>query len=742
MITILSLSAGIDPTSIEADLIIKDSAEYPKGYLRIVRAIHAVEDLRVLVMNSQVARWLRILAQRYGNEKVTYQSLTVRSLLEQRVGLKIPSSITDRDILSSGLLDLNIPAAGQPDFQSYLLEIFFGSFMTKKGAIYRVSEIIVAYEPIQWQSALERPLVKKVYQEWFRLQRQSLEAAQQTGELQLLGWMEKSPDCYLQNLCALKLLSGYPPQLGERIYGSSYQHLLSLGLDLRRVPINTQDNQAVIDEIRVYLNELVMNADTLAFDAILEQASGYLEIELDATLSLLRSGIVEVTRPLVQRIRRKFAALQVQPAIAQMLAELDLLIAVPQPSAPQAGWDAAEWLHWATKEYLPYRFWLEDSNRLDDEIGNLAGQYADWLFNNYGRLRYNSEHMAWRAMLSLGERVKAHSGLTLVIMVDNFNMKFYPTLQQRLLSAGFFEQEFKPSISMLPSFTNVSKKSIIVGDYKPFPEGVNYARAVEDSWTRRLGKKVLYLPNIVALRQVTQRTHEVFFLNYLPIDYSLHQNDNHTGISHGQTVQMYLNVLVQDIQAFARRLGSEQDLMVIFVSDHGSTRIPRGTVNVIDHNLYRKHAIDEHHRFISISKEEASKLPDKVEFECYLFDGREYDLPESYLVAKRLYRFLPTDDSVYTHGGLTPEETIVPVAVFQPTRNTPRPLIVKMIGPKKLIAGTRTEVTFEITNLNNYPVNNVEFVITDPNVDAAAIVKELSSTVGSRSSESICALHE
>jgi hypothetical protein len=273
---------------------------------------------------------------------------------------------------------------------------------------------------------------------------------------------------------------------------------------------------------------------------------------------------------------------------------------------------------------------------------------------------------------------------------------------------------------MLPSFTEVGKKCVITGHFEPF-ESLSYGSVVEETWKKRLGKKVCYLSNILELRAVNERQSDVYVLNYLPIDIILHQHDSHLGVSHTQTVQVYLAALATDIRSFARRLGAERDLMVILLSDHGSTRIPRGIVNVIQDKLYKQHAIDEHTRFISLDDKAADHLSDNVKYQCYLLRGKEYHLPDNYLIARRLYRFLPTDDSVYIHGGLTPEETIIPVAVYLPVAVTPKPLAIRLVEPKKILAGTRPDLVFEITNHNNYSAEQVVIEIPDSNIDSEPI---------------------
>ena len=285
--------------------------------------------------------------------------------------------------------------------------------------------------------------------------------------------------------------------------------------------------------------------------------------------------------------------------------------------------------------------------------------------------------------------------------------------------------------SLLPSCTEVSKKSLITGHFAPFPETA-YQNQVEKIWANRLAKKVRYLSGIADFRGVIDRQHDVYFLNYLPLDITLHLNENQTGVSHAQTIRGYLDMLSQDVRSFAQRIGAERDLMVIVTSDHGSTRIPKGIVNVIKGNFYRKKAEDEHHRYIAISDEELKKLPENSKYDCYIFEKDVYNLNPNYLVARRLYRFLPTDDNAYIHGGLTPEETIVPLAIYKPVTISPKPITILLIGNQRIYIGTKIDLQLEITNVNNYPCDQVVIEFIDPNIDAEKgalpVIQQLSRT--------------
>lgn len=101
----------------------------------------------------------------------------------------------------------------------------------------------------------------------------------------------------------------------------------------------------------------------------------------------------------------------------------------------------------------------------------------------------------------------------------------------------------------------------------------------------------------------------------------------------------------------------------------------------------------------------------------FFFKKDVFDLEENYLVARRLYRFLPTDESVYVHGGLTPEETLVPVAVFEPVTTSPKPLTVLVLSGNFFYTGTRVDLRLEITNYNHYPCEDLVIHIDDPSLD-------------------------
>lgn len=705
------------------DLVIDSLDQYPAAYARVAEAVHSDEDLAVRVNNLTVGRWLKLMASKYGEERICIEEVTARLLFQRQTGVaEIPAAFSDQQLLSSRLLEIKIPARPDTSFEDHLLQVFFGTTLTGSDGLglRRVSDIIASYETEQWRDALKRPVVRSIYDNRVRRLKSEFRAQKRIADLQLLEWYAKSPQVLFQNLFALRILRGYPSELGTRLIGSIYTELAKLELDLRQVPKVMVDNQHVLDEIARYLDQKVADASSETLQQLLGQVSGVLEIEFDRIQKLLVAGVHNVTKELVAQVQAKFRGLQSSPRIGQALAELDLLVSRMVPSSPIPSWEIADWLRWADEEYLPYRYWLENTGQLDNEIGEYGGLFGDWLYDNYGALLYHSKRMAWRALREL-EGLKTHPGPVLVVVIDNFNTKFYPDLKAQMQIQGFYEQHKELCLAVLPSCTEVSKKSLITGHYAPFLEG-NYKSQVEETWSKYLGKKVKYLGTMSDLRGVNERLHDIYFLNYLALDITLHLNENLTGISHAQTIRGHLTLLAQDIYALAEKIGGQRDLLVVFVSDHGSTRIPKGTTNVIDGAFYRARAQDEHHRYISYSDVETRKLPSNAPFDCYSFKKQTYDLGSNYLAARRLYRFLPTNEHAYVHGGLTPEETLVPLAIYAQATITPKPIGVKLADNTKIRVGTKLDLILEITNTNNYSCEELVIDFIDPNIEAERVV--------------------
>ena len=697
-------------------ILIEAIHDYAPAYARMADAIHAGQPLTIVVRHPTCAAWLQAAQGKYGPQRIQVTTVTPRRRLAELWGVEIPAWVTNEAIARAGLLDVPLRAQPGQCFEDVVLEAFYSPFLAHdRLPLSYLADLLNSYDPERWARADRRPLVKETLAR--RLQSWT-EAAASAGERLLVEGLRRNPAVLTRKLTQVKVLAGYPPQVGQRILGSEYDPLAALNLDLSGLPVRKANLADAVDQIRVHLNTLVQTLPpSEALLAMLDQVSGHLVAEFEAIQAVLKSGDVAVDADLVQRVQQKFAPLR--DRLEQELADLDLLVTPPRPPHPDphGTWTADEWLDWAVEHYLPYRFWLEEIGRHDEEIAAQADVYADWLYDRYPKLRLTYPRMVYRGLPALRSRLTGPAPV-LVAAVDNLNHKFHPDLVRYLQDQGFFAEQSVPHLAMLPTCTEISKKCLFIGQPEPF-SGTAYEKPILEAWDSALsGRRIRYLPHVGALRSVKQREHDVYFLNYLPVDDALHEDEKQTGVPHSAAVRQRLRALAGDIRAFAERIGAERDLVVIVIPDHGSTRIPSDAPNPIDRRFYASRVIDKHHRYVTVDDEELAALPDNVRFECYVFERQRFGLPTNYLAARSTYRFADPGAGIYVHGGLSPEETIVPLTVFTPAVVTPRPLAVRLLVDQ-FRYGVKSLIRLELVNPNPYACQNVRVQALTPSVEAA-----------------------
>jgi hypothetical protein len=89
--------------------------------------------------------------------------------------------------------------------------------------------------------------------------------------------------------------------------------------------------------------------------------------------------------------------------------------------------------------------------------------------------------------------------------------------------------------------------------------------------------------------------------------------------------------------------------------------------------------------------------------------------PDNFLCARRGNRFLPTDKNSYVHGGLLPEEVIVPYMVFEPANIPIQDLSVLL--KNNLFRYRMETIALEIGNPNDTAVEQIQVSILNGNIE-------------------------
>jgi hypothetical protein len=161
-------------------------------------------------------------------------------------------------------------------------------------------------------------------------------------------------------------------------------------------------------------------------------------------------------------------------------------------------------------------------------------------------------------------------------------------------------------------------------------------------------------------------------------------------------------------------------LDIYISSDHGSTKIPAAAGNVVDEKFYRERATDRHHRYIAVPEGRATNPTAYDQMHCYIVRADAFGTRESYFIARGYGRFVETKESIYVHGGLTPEETIVPfcklakteIEALQPTIYLPDNVVRYSV---------KADLVFSVGNPNDYEIKNVELNVLESDLPGVSV---------------------
>ncbi len=720
-----------DPTEFEC--VIAAVPDYVPAIQRIKQAVTTKESLRVLVRDAACTVWLERFAASYSSAVVGYSITTVRALLAERWQTEIPEHITDEAILASGFLEADIvPRSGQL-YDEIVLEHYWGEFFTFVRFPLRLAgELVDSLDLARWQANQGRPLAMQALQAC----KDRWQSQTTRRELKkLVRAIFETPGVLRDNLGRYKLLQSYPAQQGQAILGEWYTLFKNLEIDPTSVDLDGINLGDAVQEIQYYLNGLSTHIRGQAdLEAVLDEMSGWLPEELEWVVEQLRdkSQALQPTAQLLQHIKARFRPIQDQTET--QLAALEAAIPPNYPSDPAENQTVEEWLHWAVQEYLPYRFWLEENDHWDHTVAGYAASYADWFYENYTGYKYQDQDRWVFSLLNHAMQDLKEGCKVLFIVIDNFNFKYVHTLISQFNRRGFrVIGQVEPKWAPVPTTTEVSKWCLVAGETDlQDVQGRNYEDILDKDWRGLFeGRQVTYLSRLGDLKKRRWFGEDLILLNYLPIDTVLHKDERQIGTTHTAEIRSYMETLVEVVTQFAKRARIEQDLIIYIASDHGSTKIPPDVGIALDDKLYRKQAQDRHHRYITVPESRAANPTAYDEAHCYIIHADAFGTHDHYFVAKDYDRFIEIKESIYIHGGLTPEETIVPfcrlvrtkIEALQPTIRLPDNVIRYSV---------KANLVFVVGNPNDYDITNVELNVVEsdlPGVSVEAIPASIATEV-------------
>ena len=698
--------------SLAGEKSISNISEYVGVYARILESLRTNQDFRLVVHHQTVYQWLKNLSLRYPQGTIVFETMDARQALAQNWGLSLPDNVRNEEILESNLLQLDLEAQPGQDFADLLLAHFYGPpFSAKTYPFTQLPKLFQAVDPEKWQANSGNHLLKRTFSQRVEEWKNNARSSEQR---QLIEWFATDPTELHELLMQYRVLRSYP-EIGENLLGEIFPVLSALKLQLEDLAIEEGRIPKVISQVTYHLNDRTPKS-VEDLEALLDQVSGLLMVEYETLEKQLLAHPDWISNLLVDSLEFKFEAFSRR--LSNRLEKLRGQIRPAKPQAPDENWTTEQMLDWATQSYLPYQTWCSTQEDFDKDLYALGDGFSAWLMEHWNDIHANSGRMVFNILPKIASEFSDQERVHLILVVDNLGWLFSETLGQLFQEKGFYLNDAEPYLAMLPTETEISKKCLLSGavGYTTI-DAKSYKGILEKGWVPYSNENAFrYISDIGKLNQVGKLDARAYVVNYLAIDKILHKSADEIGMPHREHIRHLLEKLVGNVVNFVEKHNLNDSIRIHIVSDHGSTQIPSDLQNDLDPAFFKQSGFDARsHRFLEVSDERFNALADNLKLDCFFLPANDFLLPTNVLCARGANRFLSTDKDVFVHGGLLPEEVIVPYMAFEPATIPIKDLDILL---KENQFRYRLEtVDLEIGNPNDAAVEQIQVSVLNGNIE-------------------------
>lgn len=435
-----------------------------------------------------------------------------------------------------------------------------------------------------------------------------------------------------------------------------------------------------------------------------EHMSGLLTGELQALDDYLRKNLSRCTIEALAVVRDKFATL---PGTNEWIETIYRQLPPPRPKMPTGKKEVGQWLKWADLEYIPYRRWLIKAKRADAEVEEMALTYEDWLSQNYPQLLLKGSsklvmNIYQVVRQQLDERVRV-----LWLVVDNLCGLWRSEFVSALMDAGIRIRDAQRMLAMLPTTSSISRRAMLAG--RPPVEAVRFAD--DESACRQLAtdigvSKMAFCKSISEVEQVIRQNVDLIVLIYDWLDTLAHMPDE-PGFDREDEMTSAMGKLAVKVSEVMRKMSQVGPVRLVVSTDHGSIW-PSPESEVIEVPPFAAFEEGyESHRCVSTIGDTAALS----HVDWHILDAQSYRLPATYIVP-RGQRYIGMRPRAFTHGGLSPEETVVSLLVGEVGDREQIDLVLTQATPA-LRLGRRGPLAILVRNPFDILVEDLEISFLD-----------------------------
>ena len=477
----------------------------------------------------------------------------------------------------------------------------------------------------------------------------------------------------------------FAPAAVEAGWEQGLQKTILAGLQPLPAPLRPLSQAALLPgHYRAEVLALLALAPVLA-----AETAAQLEQHYAAVLAADRSGLRE-------RLRALVPPPLLPPPTAAALA------ALPLPAQFRC------WQEWATTGFIPHKFWLD---QLPDPtetqltaVEKMADDYGEWLFANYAALLNHGDILSNRSVRGrVADLLAAPTSRVLWLIIDGFPAAYLPLLQAALTQHGLSQVQLDYVLAPLPTITEIGMPALLNGlrpddpDFVPHPQ---YEEALRRAFP---GHSTAQSSAVGYFQQKLAADTDLCCLHWWELDAYQHKPQHHIKGSRTEHIRRELDEYIGELAAEMRRLPDRHTHLVIS-TDHGATRCLRNQSGIKNRKI-NEAATKRHERCVKLDNKSLLNEAEHLDpAETYFLPPSLTHNPDPWVVA-RGYRYFGSNDAGYRHGGLTPEETIVPLVVATLGTLAPKPLRLTYPETRPLVLGsTLADAAFLLENPNDFAV--------------------------------------
>ena len=723
----------------EGSLLVESDEDYIQACMILSHKLRGDDDLKIWVRSKNHFVWLDDFIGQIGIA-AKFEEKTARLLLVEQWNVQIPDWLTDTDVLDQNLLEISIDSQGRIDFESRFLAHFFGLPFQQ--------EILDSTYLVDVVSALVKPEAKTIIKKYPILRR--------CLETKCKKWAGNSKETWVKHICERLPnnsnevwqwfsfwadLHDYPEELLEYVLApEQVVFIREVPPDvLQNLPLEPAAKEQMLTQIELFFNKIkdqITSSDM--FRKVLKFTSGRLAKEYQFISAILQGNRFPPTAEDVKEVRIKF---RYCPGVSMgQLSALSYCVKPRFPTliGPDERWDSAQWIRWAVEEYAPYRLWQVHNRHYDEELEKTVACFTEWYMDEYISIHKDPSLSLIHCLKPLSSN-RTEDEFSIVLLVDCLPVFFMDLFEDALRNVGFSRHDLQYRFAALPTSTEYNKAALLSGEWEK--NGGNYEtilkRRAVGEWG---GKEVIYLSNLKSMTEMvapawndestaalSKKKGVVVLLNFVDGDELLHSDVESRNTTYEEELHRLFARMAESVRRLSQEwAGPREQLGVYVVTDHGACRILEEEKRSFDSMVVNKLFSNEKHRYAVVLEDQIKKIPENLwalghRFKQPFFsEDKIYFLPDGHNTVRQTSRV-----KGYMHGGVTPEEVIVPTSYYKLVKaawETPAARflnleLMKETGRAKFYIQRVVTLEIEIQNPNHSDIHVLRASVLSPEAD-------------------------